>query len=65
MANQSSDVANEGDAAHLSTEALWDAVLTAGGTLYGVATDDAHHYADADAVRAREASRRTRVITAG
>jgi hypothetical protein len=53
VANQSSDVANEGDADHPSTEALWDSVLTAGGILYGVATDDAHHYDDADAVRAR------------
>jgi hypothetical protein len=53
VANQSSDVANAGDANHPSTEALWDAVLTAGGHLYGVATDDAHQYDDAEAVRAR------------
>lgn len=53
VANQSSDVANEGDAAHPSTEALWDAVLTAGGRIYGTATDDAHQYDDADAFRAR------------
>ena len=53
VANQSSDVANEGDAEHPSTEALWDTVLTAGGRLYGVATDDAHHYDEAEAVRAR------------
>jgi hypothetical protein len=52
VANQSSDVANEGDATHPSTEEIWDAVLTGGGTLYGTATDDAHHYDDADAVRA-------------
>ncbi len=53
VANQSSDIANEGDATHPTTEALWDAVLSAGGMLYGVATDDAHQYDDADAVRAR------------
>jgi hypothetical protein len=53
VANQSSDVANDGDANHPSTEALWDRVLSDGGMLYGVATDDAHHYADAEAVRAR------------
>ena len=29
---------------HPSTEALWDAALTAGATLWGVASDDAHHY---------------------
>ena len=53
VANQSSDVANEGDATHPSTETMWDAVLDAGGTLYGTATDDAHQYDDAEAVRAR------------
>jgi hypothetical protein len=36
---------NRGDAAHPSTEALWDAALGAGATLWGVASDDAHHYA--------------------
>jgi hypothetical protein len=42
--------ANGGDRAHPSTEAVWDRVLTArlrsknGPLLYGVATDDAHHY---------------------
>jgi acetyl esterase/lipase len=41
---------NQGDAAHPSTEALWDRVLTArlrsgsGPLLYGLAADDAHHY---------------------
>ncbi|MBX3181980.1 MAG: PHP domain-containing protein [Polyangiaceae bacterium] len=34
------------------SEALWDAVLGAGVTLYGVATDDAHHFSQAKA-RAR------------
>ena len=36
-----------------STEALWDAVLTAGGDVFGTATDDAHHYFDAAATGAR------------
>lgn len=35
---------NRGDAAHPSTEALWDAALGAGVTLWGIASDDAHHY---------------------
>jgi hypothetical protein len=36
---------NAGDAKRPSMEQLWDAVLTAGGTMWGVATDDAHDYA--------------------
>jgi hypothetical protein len=35
---------NRGDQDHPSTEALWDAALSAGATLWGVASDDAHHY---------------------
>ncbi|MBZ0231622.1 MAG: CehA/McbA family metallohydrolase [Deltaproteobacteria bacterium] len=35
---------NAGDGKRPSTEQLWDAVLTAGGTMYGIATDDAHDY---------------------
>jgi len=35
---------NRGDQDHPSTEALWDAALGAGATLWGVASDDAHHY---------------------
>jgi hypothetical protein len=53
VANEAVDSNNAGDAAHPSTEALWDAVLSAGAVLWGVATDDAHHYEDAEAVRAR------------
>jgi len=34
-----------------SSEAIWDAALTAGATVYGTATDDAHHYFDAAAAR--------------
>lgn len=35
------------DAAEDRAEALWDATLSAGGRVYGLATDDAHHFADA------------------
>ncbi|MBI5517919.1 MAG: PHP domain-containing protein [Deltaproteobacteria bacterium] len=52
IANRSSGCANEGDATHPSTEALWDAALREGVTLWGVATDDAHHYDDAAQARA-------------
>jgi len=38
---------------HPSTEVMWDAVLTTGATIFGTATDDAHHYNDAAAVGAR------------
>ena len=38
---------NAGDADHPSTEQLWDAALATGATLWGVASDDAHHYHDA------------------
>jgi len=53
IANEAVDSNNEGDASHPSTEALWDAALDAGARLYGTATDDAHHYYDADEVRAK------------
>jgi hypothetical protein len=36
-----------------SSEAIWDAVLTAGANVYGTATDDAHHYFDAASAGAR------------
>jgi hypothetical protein len=35
---------NAGDAAHPSIEALWDAALMRGATLWGTASDDAHDY---------------------
>lgn len=35
---------NVGDAAHASTEALWDAALLRGAVLWGTASDDAHDY---------------------
>ena len=36
-----------------STEAIWDAALTAGANVYGTATDDAHHYFDASVAGVR------------
>jgi hypothetical protein len=53
IANEASDSNNDGDARHPGTEALWDQVLSSGVTLWGIASDDAHHYDDAAAVRAR------------
>jgi hypothetical protein len=53
LANEAVDSNNEGDDAHPSTEALWDAALSTGARLWGVATDDAHHYYDARQVRER------------
>ncbi|MBS2019945.1 MAG: PHP domain-containing protein [Deltaproteobacteria bacterium] len=53
VANQAWDAKNEGDDERRSTEAIWDDVLAAGGKVFGTATDDAHHYDDADAMRAR------------
>jgi hypothetical protein len=53
VANEAVDSNNEGDDAHPSTEALWDAVLSTGVRVWGVATDDAHHYYDAAEVRQR------------
>jgi hypothetical protein len=35
---------NAGDKDHPSTEALWDAVLAKGHTMWGVASDDAHQF---------------------
>jgi len=37
-------VHNRGDTDHVGTEALWDHLLGLGRRVYGVATDDAHHY---------------------
>ncbi|HEX3763428.1 MAG TPA: CehA/McbA family metallohydrolase [Kofleriaceae bacterium] len=44
IANAAFSKWNVGDAAHPSTEALWDAALGRGATLWGVASDDAHDY---------------------
>jgi hypothetical protein len=37
-------VANRGDARHVSTEEIWDTLLTDGMPLFGVASDDAHDF---------------------
>jgi hypothetical protein len=46
IANRQFDNWNVGDPLNPSMEALWDAALAAGVDLWGVATDDAHHYHD-------------------
>ena len=52
LANEAWDSNNEGDETHPSTTAMWDYVLGNGVPLYGTATDDAHHYEDAERMRA-------------
>ena len=47
VANEAWDSNNDGGHGHPSTEQMWDSVLSRGGRLYGTATDDAHHYFDA------------------
>jgi hypothetical protein len=48
--NGHASVHNGGDATHLGTEEMWDAILTRRlaelglGVMYGLGTDDAHHY---------------------
>ena len=37
---------NDGDARHESTDEIWDALLSDGIEIFGVASDDAHHYQD-------------------
>jgi hypothetical protein len=37
-------VDNEGATSKVSTETMWDQMLTAGMTIYGVSSDDAHHF---------------------
>ena len=44
IANSAFSRWNVGDAGHPSTEALWDAALARGATLWGTASDDAHDY---------------------
>ena len=44
--NAHPQAANSGDGKHVSTEVLWDAVLSQGRRLYGVAADDAHLFRD-------------------
>lgn len=44
IANSAFSKWNAGDATHPSTEALWDAALVHGATLWATASDDAHDY---------------------
>jgi hypothetical protein len=44
IANSAFSKWNAGDPVHLSTEALWDAALARGATVWGTASDDAHDY---------------------
>jgi len=37
-------VNNNGDSLHMSTESMWDALLTQGYRIYGVSSDDAHYF---------------------
>ncbi len=54
VANEAVDSNNAGaPPLHPSTETLWDEALTTGARIYATATDDAHHYSDAAAIRAR------------
>ncbi|NQV14207.1 CehA/McbA family metallohydrolase [bacterium] len=41
-------VNNAGDDEHPSTETLWDDLLTKGMIIYGVSSDDAHHFSEID-----------------
>lgn len=52
VANEASD-SNNAPQGRPSTEDLWDALLRKGHRIWGVATDDAHHYQDAERVAAR------------
>jgi len=52
IANQGYPTWNDGTDVYPGTEAIWDAALTAGQTLWGVASDDAHHYYE-DEIQAR------------
>ncbi|CAN5823979.1 CehA/McbA family metallohydrolase [soil metagenome] len=46
IANSAFTTWNEGDGIHPAMEAVWDAALKQGVTLWGVASDDAHDYSD-------------------
>ena len=37
-------VQNEGDKTHHSTEKIWDILLSSGMAVYGISSDDAHHF---------------------
>ena len=53
VANQALAEWNDGDLDHPSAEAIWDQALVAGQTMFGIASDDAHHYDDAAMRHAR------------
>lgn len=42
--NNSKNVRNEGSAAYMPVEQIWDILLSGGRTCYGLAVDDAHHF---------------------
>jgi hypothetical protein len=42
---------SEGDDTHPSVETLWDAALSAGVTMWGIASDDAHDYTELETAR--------------
>jgi hypothetical protein len=44
IANAGYEAWSDGTDVYPGTEAIWDAALSAGATLWGVASDDAHHY---------------------
>jgi hypothetical protein len=53
IANQGFAKENERTERFPGAEDIWDAALTAGSMVWGVASDDAHHYWDAESRRAR------------
>ena len=44
VANGHNAVHNEGNETHPSTEVIWDTLLASGRQVWGVASDDAHHF---------------------
>ncbi len=44
IANMAGDSSNGGSLSRLSTEQMWDVLLSEGRKVYATATDDAHHY---------------------
>jgi len=48
---------NGGSAIHASAEAVWDGALSQGVLIYGVASDDAHHYDEVDIAERRAAGK--------
>ena len=45
IANQHPEVNNTGNKTHISTEEMWDKILSRGGEIYAVASDDTHELA--------------------